>query len=283
MRISAPEPARHGRAADLGCVALLLLVAAVILLLRNSAVPMQLWDESRNANNALEMSRNGNLLVTYFQGAPDHWNTKPPLLIWFMVLLLRVGLPPLLAVRLPSIMAATATVLLVWVFCRNCLRDRLAGLIAGLTLLAAPLFVGWHSGRTGDFDSFVTFFTLVYALAFWGYSEAQGRTRTQWMAVAGLAVVLSVLTKGVGGVLALPGLLLYTIFRGRLVKVLLDGRLWLTLLGIALICGGYYGLREHFDPGYLHAVSQNELAGRYLAVNEIDGGRSFLLSRDFGG
>jgi 4-amino-4-deoxy-L-arabinose transferase-like glycosyltransferase len=274
-----PARLREGRVVDLGCVALLLLLAALILLVRNGAVPMLIWDESRNANNALEMSRNGHLLVTYFNGQADHWNTKPPLLIWFMALFLRLGFPPLLAVRLPSIIAATATVLLVFFFCRNYLRDRLAGLLAALTLLAAPFFVGWHGARTGDYDSAVTFLTLVYTLSFWSYVDAQGRTRTRWIAVAGLAVALSVLTKGVGGVLALPGLLVYAIFRRQLVKVLLDVRLWLTVLAIVLICGGYYGLREHFDHGYLHAVWTNEFTGRYLAVNEDHrGGPLYYLS-----
>jgi 4-amino-4-deoxy-L-arabinose transferase-like glycosyltransferase len=137
-------------------------------------------------------------------------------------------------------MAATASVLLVFFFCRIQLRDRLAG----LTLLAAPLFVGWHTGRTGDFDSLVIFFTLAYALAFWCYLETEGHARTRWIAEAGIAVALNVLTKGVGGVLALPALLLYAIMRGKLRSVLLDARLWLTLLGIALICGGARTLRS---------------------------------------
>jgi 4-amino-4-deoxy-L-arabinose transferase-like glycosyltransferase len=279
MGISAARPVssevpltRQNRTADFGCVGLLLLIALAILLFRNSAVPLQIWDESRNAENALEMSRNGHLLVTYFRGVPDHWNTKPPLLIWCMDLFLHLGLPSLWAVRMPSILAATTTVLLVFFFCRNWLEDRFAGLIAGLTLLAAPLFVGWHVGRTADFDSFVTLFTLLYALAFWRYLEAQGRDRTLWIAVAGLAVALSALTKGVGGLLALPGLFLYAILCGRLIKLLLDWRLWLTLLVIAVICGGYYELRDHFDPGYMHAVWGNELTGRYLTVNEEHGG-----------
>lgn len=277
MQVSDHEPISTGwslrrshtsRATDVGCVALLLLLAAAILLFRNSALPMQLWDESRNANSGLEMRQSGNLLVTYFHGAPEHWSTKPPLVIWCIALFLRIGLPPLLAVRLPSILAATSVVLLVFLFCRIWLRDRLAGMFAGLTLLSAPLFVGWHAGRTGDFDIQVALFTLIYTLAFWGYVEAQGRDRSRWLAVAGVAVILSVLTKGVGGVLALPGLLLYAIVRGRLVKTLSDWRLWLTLLAIAFVVGGFYGLREHFDPGYLHTVWRNEFTGRYLAVNE---------------
>jgi 4-amino-4-deoxy-L-arabinose transferase-like glycosyltransferase len=289
MGISAPDPVSsekpltpQNRTADFGCIGLLLLIALAILLFRNSAVPMQIWDESRNADNAMEMSRNGHLLVTYFHGVPDHWNTKPPLLIWCMNLFLHLGLPPLWAVRMPSILAATGTVLLVFFFCRNSLGDRFAGLVAGLTLLAAPLFVGWHAGRTADFDSFVTLFTLLYGLAFWRYLEAEGRDRTRWIALAGLGVALSVLTKGVGGVLALPGLFLYAIFRGRLIKLLLDWRLWLTLLGIAVISLGYYKLRDHFDPGYMHAVWQNELTGRYLTVNEDhQGGPLYYLEALF--
>lgn len=267
---------RQSRAADAGCVALLLLLAAMIFLVRNSAVPMQIWDESRNANNALKMSRSGYSVVTHFHGVPDHWFTKPPLLIWLIVLCLRLGLPPLLAVRLPSIAAAISGVLLVFFFCRVCLRDRIAGLLAGLVLLAAPLFVGWHTGRTGDYDSLVVFFTLAYALAFWRYIESTARAGTGWIAVAGAAVVLDVLTKGVAGVLALPALLLYALVRGRLRTILLDWRLWLTLLGVILVSGGYYGLREHFDPGYLHAVWGNEFSGRYLAVNEGHGGGPFF-------
>ncbi len=269
----------YSHKADVGCVVLLLLIATVVMLLRNSALPMQLWDESRNANNAFEMSRNGHALVTYFNGAPDHWNTKPPLLIWCMALLLHTGLSPLLAVRLPSILAATSTILLAWFFCRNYLHDRLAGLFAGLTLLSAPLFVGWHAGRTGDYDALVTFFTFLYALAFWNYLDSEGREQTNSIALATLAVALGILTKGAGAVLALPGLLLYAMARGQLVRVLRDGRLWLGVLAIALLSGSYFGLRGHLDPGYLHAVWINDVAGRYATVNPVDHGGPLFYVR----
>jgi 4-amino-4-deoxy-L-arabinose transferase-like glycosyltransferase len=258
----------NNKSIEILCVLTLLVPAAFILLVNNGSTPMLLWDESRNANNALEMSYNGHWLVTYFNGLPDHWNTKPPLLIWFMALLLRLGLSPLLAVRLPSMIAGIATVLGIFFFCRFRLQDRAAGLFAGLTLLSAPLFVGWHGARTGDYDSFVTLFTATYTLAFWEYIEAQDRKRTSWLIAAGVALTLSILTKGVGGVLALPSLLLYLLLRGRLLQALRDRKLWLILLAVILVCGGYYRLREHFDPGYLTAVINNDFAGRYLAVNE---------------
>lgn len=257
-----------GATIEILCLLALLVPAALILLVNNGSMPMLLWDESRNANNALEMSRNGHLLVTYFNGLPDHWNTKPPLLIWIMAFLLRLGLSPLLALRLPSMAAGTATVLGIFFFCRVQLQDRAAGLFAGLTLLSAPLFVGWHGARTGDYDSFVTLFTTAYTLAFWKYIETRDGKRTPWLIAAGVALTLGILTKGVGGVLALPALLLYSLLRGRFLHLLRDRQLWLILFAVTLVCGGYYRLREHFDPGYLAAVVNNDFAGRYLAVNE---------------
>jgi 4-amino-4-deoxy-L-arabinose transferase-like glycosyltransferase len=269
----------RNRLEDSGCIGLILLLAALVFLVRNSAVPMQIWDESRNANNAFEMNSAGFSLVTHFHGVADHWSTKPPLLIWLIAACLRIGLPPLLAVRLPSITAAIFSVLSVFFFTRLWLRDRLGGLFSALTLLASPLFVGWHTGRTGDYDSLVVFFTLVYSLAFWRYIESQGRPPARWIVIAGVALALSTLTKGVGGALALPALLLYAIARRRLSTLLRDWRFWLTLLGVTLAIGGYYALREHADPGYLAAVWRNEFTGRYLAVNEEHAGRPFYYFR----
>ncbi len=276
--------AKHrNRLEDSGCIGLLLLLAALVFLLRNSAVPMQIWDESRNANNALEMSNTGFSLVTRFHGVADHWSTKPPLLIWLIAVCLRIGLPPLLAVRLPSITAATFSVLLVFFFARVWLRDRLAGLFSALILLASPLFVGWHTGRTGDYDSLIVFFTLAYSLAFWRYIESQGRPPAKWIVIAGVALALGTLTKGVGGALALPALLLYAIVRRRLNILLRDPCVWLTLLGVVLAIGSYYTLRESADPGYLAAVWRNEFTGRYLTVNEEHTGGPFYYFRVLAG
>jgi len=49
-------------------------------------LPLRMWDEARYAINAYEMNQNGNFIVTHYQGQPDMWNTKPPLMIWFQAL-----------------------------------------------------------------------------------------------------------------------------------------------------------------------------------------------------
>jgi 4-amino-4-deoxy-L-arabinose transferase-like glycosyltransferase len=60
---------------------LLLFLCITSFFLRLSAIPVRIWDESRNAMNAWSMYLNGNPFIPYYEGAPDMWNTKPPLLI----------------------------------------------------------------------------------------------------------------------------------------------------------------------------------------------------------
>src|ERR1700730_8648375 len=73
---------------DTLCLGSFLLLGFSLLMLRYDQLPLQLWDESRNANNALEIARYGHWLVPTYKRGPDHWNTKPPLLIWQMAALI---------------------------------------------------------------------------------------------------------------------------------------------------------------------------------------------------
>ena len=158
-------------------------------------VPMQTWDEARLANNALEIAHGGHWLIPTYGGVPDHWNTKPPLLIWAIAGLLRLGLPPLVALRLPSILATMATTALVWGVCRFALRDRWAAATAGFLLVTSTLYTGVHVGRTGDYDALESFFIAAYVLAFWRVFYGDGPVRTGWIAVCGGAVILATSVK----------------------------------------------------------------------------------------
>ena len=44
-------------------------------------LPMELWDESRYANSAVEMAMRGHWLTPTYNWSGDHWSPKPPLLI----------------------------------------------------------------------------------------------------------------------------------------------------------------------------------------------------------
>lgn len=244
----------------LGLFAVLFLLALVV---RSADLPMQIWDESRNANNALEAAMYGHWLAPTYNGAVDHWNTKPPLLIWMIASAMSLGLPPLWALRLPSLLAAAGTLGLIWATLRFGLRDRLAAAIAVALVLSSPLYMGWHGARTGDFDCLETIFVVGYVVSFW--KLLRGHAPTGWFVAVAACVIGAVLTKGIAGMLPAPGLALCLIVkRKRALELIRDPRSWL--------CGGfavaaslaYYGARELYDRGYIAAVLENEVGGRFL-------------------
>jgi 4-amino-4-deoxy-L-arabinose transferase-like glycosyltransferase len=266
-------PLRGGLFVDLVLAGLLLAVTALMLLPGALGLPMELWDESRVANNAIEMAKHGGWLVTTFGGVPDHWELKPPLLVWAMAALLRTGMDPMLAIRLPSILATTGSVLLVYASCRMLLKDRLAGLIGGLLLVCSVLFMGDHVGRTGDYDALLSLVSLGFVICAGLYIDRQttgGQTRGPglWIAATAALLVLAVLAKSVAGGLAAPGVVAYAIVRRRLPAVLADWQAWLSVAGAAAVVAGWFVLRESLDPGYLAAVWHYDIAGTMLTVPE---------------
>ncbi len=261
-----PSAFPHLSRLDVLALAALLALWAAVLIVRYDAVPLQLWDESRNANNALEMVWHGRWLVPTYGGVPDHWNTKPPLLIWMQAAGLRLGLPTLVALRLASWLAAAATAGALWGVLRISLRDRLAAFVAPALLLSATLYIGPHAARTGDYDALESAFVLGYALAFWK-AVVDGRVR--WLALAAALMALGVLTKGVAALLPAPGLMLFALTRpSRTAGWVQNARVWAAAALFVLPVGIYYLAREALDPGYLHVVAGNELGGRFLQVSD---------------
>ena len=270
---------------DLLCLGALFVLWFCLVTLRYDALPLQIWDESRLANSALEIVRTGHWLVPTYSGVPDHWSVKPPILIWQMAALMWLGGPPLLAVRLPVMLAALATVGTIWVLCRYGLRDRGAAVLAGVLLLSSSYYNNIHIARTGDYDVPCSFFILLYVLAFWASIERNDKVHIGWFGIFTAALVLAVMTKGIAGTFGLVGLFVFSVMRGRLVALLTNVHVWsLALLGF-FICIGYYLSRELYDPGYLQAVWENELGGRFFVINEghAEGPLFYitLLSRSF--
>lgn len=234
-----------------------------MLFFRLGSAPIQLWDESRQAVNAAEMLANHRWLVTYFDGQPDLWNTKPPLLIWLQAGSIRLlGYSPL-AVRLPSALAALGTVLLVAWFGWRQLGQWLTGWLAALVLLSTSGFVAQHVARTGDYDALLLLWTTLGGLMFFRYLREQ-RAYLAWLAAG--AFTLAALTKGIAGVLDAPALLLWAALCGRLGWLLRRPAVYGSGLLLGLVVGGYYLARELAAPGYLAAVDANELGGRALHV-----------------
>jgi 4-amino-4-deoxy-L-arabinose transferase-like glycosyltransferase len=269
---------------DLLTLGTLTLLWLCFLVLRNSSLPLQIWDESRLANSALEMVRSGHWLIPSPGGVPDHWSVKPPLLIWQMAALMRVGLPPLVAVRLPTWLAALAIVGTIWAVCRYALHDRVAGALAGLLMFSSNWFTCVHFARTGDYDVPVALFTLLYVLAFWRSIEEDNRVLISWFAIFAVAIVFAVMTKGVVGAFGLVGVFVFSLIKGRIVTLLRNLHVWVLTVLVLVVCIGYYVSREQYDPGYLQAVWQNELGPRFSStIEEHAGGPLFYIASLIGG
>jgi len=212
-------PASRGGAPRLSwdavIIGLFLLASALFLFLDGEVTPIVLWDESRNIVNALEMQRTGWSLVTTYEGQPDLWNTKPPLLIWLMSASVSLFGPSEWALRLPSALAALATLLMLLLFTRRVTGSLATACFAAGVLLLSPGFFGEHGARTADYDALLVFFTTLYFFAlFWAVTRRRPGVRLA--AVAGLAIAGAFLTKSVAGLVPGTGVALYLLATGRL-------------------------------------------------------------------
>jgi len=239
-------------------------------------LPLRLWDESRLALSAYEMHKYGNYIVTQIQGNPDMWSTKPPLMIWMQVLCIKVFGASDLSIRLPSAFAAAFTCILMMIFSVRYLKSYWIGLAASLVLVTSHGYVWMHGTRSGDYDSPVTFFMVFYCLAFYAYSVTQ---KNKYLTMTFIGLILAALTKGVGGLLFIPALILFAFAQKNVLSILRNKIFYLNLAVFLFMVIGFYLLREHYNPGYIKAVWNNELGGRYLEVNEThEGGFWFYYS-----
>jgi 4-amino-4-deoxy-L-arabinose transferase-like glycosyltransferase len=270
VHVSAPDRIVAGRAIRLRrwTAAASLLVAALFLVSDIALHPIVLWDESRLAVNALEMSRRGFSLITTYGFQPDLWNTKPPLLIWLEAGSIRIFGASEWAVRLPSFLAALATVFLVMQFSWRLGRSRFVALAAPSMLLFSPGYFGRHAAQAADYEMLLCLFTTAYLLLLFELLH-QRRPDPGRVLLCGLLVAGACLTKGVAGLVPGTGVLAYLLVRRRWPRLFKTS--WYTVAGliVAVLVGGFYVLREQAAPGYLTAVMSNELGGRY--VNGMNG------------
>ncbi len=228
-------------------------------------LPLRLWDESRLAMNAYEMFENGNYLVTHFLGRPEMWNTKPPLMIWFQVAFMHLIGVNVLAVRLPSALAVLLTSIYLIFFTKKHLDSYIPGIAASLVLITSEGYLSMHSGRSGDYDALLSLFTSIGLLNYFIFIE---KKETKYLYFTFLAFALAIYTKSIAGLIFVPAMFLYTIFSKNLKTVFANKHLYFSVIGLIILVSIYYFLREVYTPGYLEAVYDNELGGRYTTSLE---------------
>ena len=273
-------PAVRGRRAvvDGGAMVALLVCSAMFLFVDRAVLPIELWDESRNMVNALEMRASGWGLVTTYRGAPDLWNTKPPLAIWLMWASCRLFGVSEWALRLPSMVASLATVLVVMLFVRRTTGSLGTALLAAALLALSPAMFGEHGARTADYDAVLLFFTTAYlCLGYLAVHERRARGPT--LALLAAAAAGALLTKGVAGVMPGAGCVVYLVAMGRCGRVLREPRWAAAGLGVACTGTIFLALREAAGPGYLAAMWDNDVAGRFSRALVTPQPWTFYLGR----
>jgi 4-amino-4-deoxy-L-arabinose transferase-like glycosyltransferase len=244
---------------------LLLLIITLPLFAHLGEQPLRQWDESRLAINALEMTHNGDWTTTSFNGRPDMWNTKPPFLIWVQALFFKAFGYSEDIFRLPSAIAGALTCIAIYLFFVKKFKAPWLGLISCTVLVTSEGFINIHGERSGDYDTMLTLFTTLYCLSYFLYLE---NVKKKYLWLSSIFLILAALTKGIQALLFLPALLLYTIYAKKLLYLLRQKDLYFGLLAFLFFVLGYYLLREHQNPGYIHIVMLNEMGGRFNKVIE---------------
>jgi 4-amino-4-deoxy-L-arabinose transferase-like glycosyltransferase len=225
--------------------------------------PMHLWDESSYALNAQEMIENGNPIEISLFGKPDFYNSKPPFAIWCMALSMKVFGFNETAVRLPSAMFGVLTVFLLFWIGYKTVKDEWLALCAPLVMVSSTGFIGEHIARTGDTDAILACWILAQCCFFFLYTLSSAkRDQQRYLLLTVMAIILGCLTKGIAGLVALPGIFAWAIYQRKLKHLFMDKTFYLGLFVFVVCVPGYYFLRNILNPGYLDAVFNFEVGGR---------------------
>ncbi|NOZ48365.1 MAG: phospholipid carrier-dependent glycosyltransferase [Chlorobi bacterium] len=229
---------------------------------------IKIWDEASSAKNAIDMLKNGNLLVQYDEGEIVRDDYKPPLTLWFKMICYKLFGINEFSVRLPSIIAALFTMFLLWYFGSFIVKKPELGILSALILISSRGYVTYHVARTGDPDSVLIFFVTGAILSFFVLLHNYPKSIKKYLAIFSVFVLLSIYTKSIMGIAPFAGVAIYTLIQKNGRKLLINYRFYISLLAIVLITSIYYIVRELIDPGYLKGVLEYEI----FSFNKYPGG-----------
>lgn len=240
-------------------------------------MPIRVYDESRLAINAYEMTKTGQLLRVTCGYHTDYENMKPPLMIWLQAGCMKMFGAGEIAVRLPTAFAAFFTCIILLVFCEKYLGSFWLGFIAVVALITTNGYIHYHVARSGDYDTMLTCFTTLSALLFFVYCETE---KTKWLYLFFAALTFAFFTKGIASLLFSPAYIIYALMRKRFLPLLTNKHFYLGMFGFLGLACGYYAAREYLDPGYFWKLNDNELVGRYFVGDKTKSEINFRFYYD---
>lgn len=173
-------------------IALLLGLVAAVYFSRMTVLTLR-GEETRRAQVAVEMLRNGQWVVPTEQGNPIFMSSRPPLQNWIIAGLgAWRGQVDVLAIRLPSALAILLLVLLIYVYASQFL-NRLGAFTAAAAYATTAQVQ--ELSRLGETDSLFALF-VAGSLLLWHLGWVRGWPRWRTWMIAYFFVSLGTLTKG---------------------------------------------------------------------------------------
>jgi 4-amino-4-deoxy-L-arabinose transferase-like glycosyltransferase len=251
-------------------------VVAVVLVLAPLAASAPLFDpdEGLHAAIAQEMVRRGDYVTPTFLGEP--FLDKPILFFWAEALSLRLFGDHETAVRLPPLLFGLAGMLSVALLGRA-LFGASAGLAGGIVYGTMLLPFGVSQVAVHDVGLVPFMCVAAWCLAVLAMSDttAVARRAALMGVVAGVCLGLSILTKGLVGVVftGIFGACLAVWRPAALIRLAIA--LTIAAIVAALVAAPWYVAMEHAHPGYLHYYFVERHLQGYLTATQRHAGRPF--------
>lgn len=135
-------------------------VMCFALFAKLGSVEINFTDEATHGINAYEMIQNNNFWINTLRYEVDYYNTKPPLMLWLIILGYKIfGYTPL-GLRFFSAMSGLVIYLLsfCWIYK---VRGKIQSILFSAFLPACTILFKFHMFRSGDMDSVYTLFFLI--------------------------------------------------------------------------------------------------------------------------
>ncbi len=241
-------------------VALALVLAPLL-----ASAPLFDPDEGLHAAIAQEMVQRGDYVTPTFRGEP--FLDKPILFFWAEAASLRLFGHNEAAVRIPPLLFGLLGMIAVALLGRALFGEP-AGLIAGIVYGTMLLPMGVSEVAVHDVG--LVPFMCIAALCL-------VRVRTQFTSgvIAGVALGLSILTKGLVGVVFIGIFAVCLAVHRPSVAIRLAVVLTIAVVVAVLVAAPWYIAMEHAHPGYLHYYFVERHLQGYLTATQRHAGRPF--------
>jgi 4-amino-4-deoxy-L-arabinose transferase-like glycosyltransferase len=253
-------------------VALALLVAPLV-----ASAPLFDPDEGLHAAIAQEMVGRGNYVTPTFRGEP--FLDKPILFFWAEAASLRLIGHNEAAVRLPPLLFGLfGMVTVAWL--GRALFGESAGLTAGIVYGTMLLPMGVSEVAVHDIG--LVPFLCIAALSMAKVAESSNavvsafrRNIVLYAIIAGLGLGLSILTKGLVGIVFTGIFAACLVARRPASLVRVTMALTIAVVVAIAVAAPWYLAMEHAHPGYLHYYFIERHLQGYLTATQRHGGRPF--------